>query len=191
MTAQRPPSFPMCPLCVLDQDHLVTTYVGDGVWLHTCNNPDVHDKQPYSWQDTPEGRLNDFEYGGYTEEWGVYDDLRECLRDTTQFLEYGVIEHLYKLRNPQRYAFLVDRYGHTKLAPSHYTASSFLGAALGRMLRFGDVLHQSNKATGYWSYNHRIGCWALATMDTSNAILTWEEFARGNNLDPDEWNLTN
>jgi hypothetical protein len=184
------PAHPMCPLCVLDQDHVSTTYVGDGVWLHTCDNPKVHGDKPFSWQETPDGSLDDLEYGGLTEEWGVYDDLLACFTPGEPFLEYGIIEHRYKHKNPERYAFLVDRYKHTKLGPHRYTASSFLGAALGRMLRGGDLLHQDGQATGYWHYNHKIGYWTRSVADPSTEVLTWKEFAIAQGLDPEDWMLT-
>jgi len=151
-----PPAMPMCPLCVLDQDHLTTTYAGDGVWMHSCDNPAMHPDAPFIWQETPGGHLDDLEYGGLSDEWGVYEDLRECFTAGEPFLEYGIVEYRYKHVNPSRYAFLVERYGHTRIAPSRYTTSSFLAAVLGRMLRHGDLLHQTGRATGYWDYNSRI-----------------------------------
>jgi len=191
------PKSPPCPICVLDQDHITTTYAGDGVYIHTCTNPRNH-KEPLTWQVTPAGSLDDLEYGGLTEEWGVYDDLRACFRAGAPFLEYGIVEYLYKQRNPDRFAFLVKRYKHTDLqkrgpydpADFQYTASSFLGSALGRMTWHGDLLYREGDATGRWRYNHIASYWALAVPNPSSELLTWREFATQQGLDPNNYDYT-
>jgi hypothetical protein len=187
----------MCPLCTLDQDHITSTYAGDGVWLHTCTNPPKH-AAAITWQQTVGGHLDDLEYGGYAEEWGIYDDLRACFEPRAPFLEYGIVEYLYKQRNPNRFAFLVQRYKHTDLqrrGPHNkddyrYTASSFLGSSLGRMTRHGDLLYRAGEATGRWRYNYVGSYWALAVAEPSAELLTWRDFAKEHNLDPDSYDYT-
>jgi hypothetical protein len=134
--------------------------------------------------------LEDLEYAGLTEEWGVYEDLRTCFREGEPFLEHPIIEYRYKNVNPERYAFLVDRYGHiAKDGSKRYTATSFLGGALGRMLHHGDLEHRSGPGTGCFHYDTVIGYWALASDTQDRPLESWAEYAREHRLDPDVWEL--
>ena len=91
----------------------------------------------------------------------MYDVLRGCVGDT--IAEYGVIEHRFSVAAPETYEYLVKHYGHTAIAPSKYTASAFLGGALGRAARREDLVAGIwVPATGYWSYNGRVGAYATA-----------------------------
>ncbi|MDE0066588.1 MAG: hypothetical protein OXN44_06920 [Acidimicrobiaceae bacterium] len=55
------------------------------------------------------GRSNLDARAGIGEEWGVYDALIQCVDNSDQWLEYGIIEHRYKLAHPTTYAMISDR----------------------------------------------------------------------------------
>jgi len=99
-----------------------------------------------------------------------------------------VIEYRYSQRSPASYTLLVDRYGHTASGPTRYSASSFLGGALGQLWREGLITGVSGRATGYWSYNTRVGAYGPGGTPESDEILSWADFA-GNTLgvDPFDW----
>ncbi len=77
--------------------------------------------------------------------------------------------------NPQDFAQLVERYGHTAIAAARYTASAFLAATLGQLSRTGHVLYCSGPATGRWRYNQRISWWALALAPAWESRASWED----------------
>lgn len=89
------------------------------------------------------------------------------------WFEYGVIEHAYALAYPDDWAMLVEKYGHTALAAARYTASSFLGAALGRQ-GAGALRFAWKKATGHWSYNSRVGWYAVPGDQPPTGDYSWE-----------------
>jgi len=105
-----------------------------------------------------------------------------------QSVEYGVVEYRLAHEEPDVYAAVLRRYGHRAIAPRTYTTSSFLGGALGQLAREGLIDGGWTKATGYWSYNGDIGCYGKAdSADNSRAVLSWDDFARENGVDPAEW----
>jgi hypothetical protein len=188
MTSRQPrrPAKPVCSLCGID-DEVTTLFLGDGVYQHTCTGR--WHAEPRVWVETGDSGIDDLALEGYTLEWGLYDDLPRCLLHGEPFVEYGIVEHRYKLLNPARYRFLVDRYSHTCLGPSRYTASAFIASALGRLWRRGDLEADGGPATGYWSYNHGISYWALPGARPGGPQLTWKEFAEQHDLDADVWKL--
>src|SRR5262249_53154673 len=134
-----------------------------------------------------ESGVDDLALEGVTAEWGLYDDLPKCLVHGEPYVEYGVVEYRYSQLNPTRYAFLVNRYGHTEKAPSHYTASSLIASALGRLWQRGDLDGMWGDATGRWSYNSTVSYWRIPTTKSTDEQITWEDFAKANGLDPDAW----
>lgn len=175
------PARQICPVCGLDDDVLLT---GVGVeWIMTCSNP----RHPlYEWRPTEQARGLHTYRSGIGEELGVYDDLLACV--TEGLAEYGVIEHRFAERARDTYDTLVRRYGHTALGPSRYTASSFLGGALGQLWREDLVTGLWGPATGYWAYNGQVGAYGPAGTPESERILTWALFAEETlGLDPASW----
>lgn len=187
MKAARPPAKPVCALCGTD-DGVTTLRLGEGVWEHTCRSTDGH-PQSRTWQEDHSG-VDELGLEGLAQEWGLYDDLPLCLLAGDPFVEYGIVEHRYRSANPSRYAFLLRRYGHTSIAPSPYTTSSFIAGALGRMASAGLVAPGVfGPATGYWAYNTQISYWALPGLEGSVATLTWKAFAEGRGVNADQWVL--
>ena len=136
-----------------------------------------------------ESGLTDLELTGLTEEWGLYHDLPKCLVKGDPLVEYGVVEHRYLLLNPTRYRFLLDRYGHTAIAPANYTTSSFIAAALGRLGKHGDLVDSWGDATGRWAYNGTVSYWGLPGVDKAAPKRSWTEYAQEHDLDPEGWPL--
>lgn len=122
---------------------------------------------------------------GITAELGVYDDLLECLVPGEPYVEYGIVEHRFSELRPNVYAELLERYGHTRLGPKPYTASAFLGAALGWLRDHDEILIEFAPATGYWSYNGVIAYCALPPGPADGSRRTYASYAEALGLDPD------
>ena len=136
------------PTCGLD-DTLIEFLNEDGEQVLHCKDCG------YSW--TPirrsTGPSNLSARNGIGEELGVYEALITCVDNSDQWLEYGIIEHRYKLAHPSTCARMVERWGHTKKAITKYSASSFLGGCLGRLAREGAISARRHRiTTGHWSY---------------------------------------
>src|SRR3546814_10711957 len=84
-------------------------------------------------------------------------------------------------------------YGHTQAALDRgehleYSASAFIGGALGRLYHRDGLLTRVNtRATGFWSYNGTLHGWALKPGPTSDTVTSWAAFAADNGLEPHEW----
>ena len=164
------PSMQVCQQCGHDDD--VELLAVDEVWTFICSN---EGHPVYQWQPTAgnSGLLSG--RSGLGEELGVYDDLLVCVKEG--LAEYGVIEHRFAEYKPKTYDFLVRRYGHRALKPKRYTASAFLGSALGQLWREDAVEGVWVDATGYWSYNHRINAYGPPGTPEDSDVLTWATFA--------------
>lgn len=127
--------------------------------------------------------------GGMLEELGVYQTLIDVLVPGDPFVEYGVVEHRFATAAPRLYADLVQRYGHTALAPRRYTVSALLAGALAGLAADGSVTRTSGPATGRWSYNTQISYWALSPAE-DRTPLSWTDFAAGVSIGPDSWPST-
>jgi hypothetical protein len=174
------PGRAVCPICGYDDD--VKRLKVDDVWIMTCENR-AH--LPFEWTPKVTAPGPQSYRSGLGEEWGVYDDLLYCVDDV--LTEYGVIEYRFWKRAPKTYDFLVRRYGHRAVAPSKYTASSFLGGALGQLWREELVTGRWGPATGYWSYNSEIGTYAQSGAAEDGEILSWVAFADANGIPPADW----
>lgn len=159
----------ICPICAYGDD-VESTFVDD-VWVLRCTSP-IH--PPYEW--TPKGQgSSPSARGGLGEELGVYDTLLGVL--TGELVEYGIVEHLFAEADGAAYRHLVSRYGHRAIRPSRYTASSFLGGALGQLWREELVAGRWGPATGYWSYDGEVGCYAAPEADEDGPVRSWASYA--------------
>ena len=180
MTAPRP-GRQICPVCGYDDD--VEVVLADEEWVFTCRNT-THPMFEWRPKATPAGPGT--YRSGIGEELGVYDELLGCIDDG--FVEYGVIEHRFSVAAPEVYKELVRRYGHTTRGPSKYTASAFLGGALGQLWREELVEGRWGPATGYWKYNGQVGCYGPAGTPDDGPILSWATFASETlGAEPAEW----
>lgn len=174
------PARQLCPLCGRDDD--VTLVHVDGLWVMSCA-----DRQhlPFEWRPKEQHARPGSYRTGIGEELGVYDDLLACVHGG--LAEYGVIEQRFSVQAPRTYRHLVDRYGHTAQGPSRYTASAFLGGALGALWREGSVDGVWGPATGYWSYNGQVGAYAPTGTAEDGPILSWVEHAVRLGCAPGDW----
>lgn len=174
----------VCPRCA-ETDDIERSTTPDAVTLLTCHNPR---HAPFTWPEyvEPEGTQG---REGLGEELGIYEDLPATLRADEPVVEYGILEYRYALAHPSEYGQLIDRYSHTALGPTKYSASAFLARALGQLSREGTVVFRAVKATGRWSYNGDISGWCLpgTPAESSDEILSWGDFAVSNGLDPESW----
>lgn len=185
-----PPVRQVCPHCGHDDPENLTWEVeGPGLWRYRCVDPSHGD--PYDWLTTGKDALSGVGAGGdgLADQLGIYDDLLACFTPDGPLLEYGVVEYLYATENPAAYRDLVNRYSHTRRGPTKFSASAFIGAALGRLYREGLLRRVDFKATGSWRFNGRLTAQSLAGSN-KDAVETWEQFAIGRGLDPNDWPVT-
>ncbi len=177
----------VCPLCGLDDPDVVTWEPeGPGLWRYVCANPRHVD--PYTWLTTGKDPLARNGDDHLSEELGLYGDLLRCLHSESRFVEYGVVEYRYATANNSTYRYLVNMFNHTSLQDHlQYSASAFIGAALGRMYRDGRLVRVLGPATGYWKYNDSLHAWALPALAATGPVLSWKEFAVSKGLDPMSW----
>ncbi len=176
-----PPAHQVCPLC--GHDDYVTRVVVDDEWIDSCSSTD---HAPIEWRPKEQYAGPSSYRSGIGEDLGVYEDLLNCV--TGGFAEYGLIEYRFSQFAPKTYKILVDRYGHTVQGKRKYSASAFLGSALGQLWREELIEGLWGPATGYWNYNSKVGCYATAGTAESSEILSWEDFATGTlGVDPLDW----
>jgi hypothetical protein len=179
------PGLQVCPLCANDE-FVALGSEGPDLWTFTCAAE--AERHPYVWRPTAE----EFATAGRTglgDELGVYEDLLLCVKSGER-IEYGIVEHRFALISPEAYATLVETYGHTSIAPTSYSASSFLARALGQLGTEGLLQHAPTVPTGYWSYNTTISSWSQRGESEATPVHSWSSFARGQGFDPDSWPAT-
>lgn len=175
------PSKQVCPLCGRD-DTVVQLGVKDGKWLYRCSNPKKH-PEPLDWASADVAPAEDDREPGVMEEFGLFQDLPHCLNAGEPFVEYGVVEYRYRQLRPDTFSEIVAKYGHRAIEMGRpYTTSGFLASALRILANRGEVELRWGPATGFWTYDGTVGYWALAPA-SSDALLTWEEFAAREGLD--------
>ena len=148
----------------------------DGTLTYTCTLTKGH-PQPgeYSWLQAPPPPDSQH-LGGLGAELGLDVELPAALAAFKgKWVEYGVLEHAYATANPEDFAMLVTRYGHTAIVAKRYTASAFLARALGDLSRTGSILFHPGKATGRWDYNTDISWWALAPEPEWSERTSWAD----------------
>lgn len=169
VTATKPAN-QICPVCAHGDD--VTVLKVEDDWVMTCEDG-CHPL--FEWKPTMTKAGVSAHRSGLGEELGVYDTLLACVAEGAA--EYGVIEYRFVERDRGTYDVLVQRYGHRAKEPRKYTASSFLGGALGQLWREQLITGWFVPATGYWKYNSSIGAYAPAGTTSSDELLSWERFA--------------
>jgi hypothetical protein len=183
---RQQPDRQVCPLCAHDDADLVTwENEGPGVWRFTCQN--AGGGHPYSWLATADAAVAGDGHEGLAAELGIYDDLVALFAATDPFLEYGIIEHRFAAAHPETYQHLVNTYSHTVHGPTAYSASSFLGGALGQLARRGDLVKKACRATGYWAYNGSLQAYSLPPGPPDGQVQSWGGYAALEGFSPMEW----
>lgn len=180
MVRPQAPFTMVCPLCGHD-DGVVREAVGPGVWRYTCSGGRSH-SDPMVWERDAAGAELP-QWGGITAELGLYDDLPLCLIAGEPFVEYGIVEHRYSELRPEVFRQLVERYGHTRIAPANFTATSFIALALWRLVEAGVIVQHPGLATGHWTYNGKMFYYALPQGRDDGALLSWKDFAAAHHLE--------
>ncbi len=119
---------------------------------------------------------------------GLYDDLIDCIVEG-EWADTGVVEHRYGTANPDKYRWMVDRWGHTAMGPRKYSVTSFIGGTLGDLTRTTDLTYRTGRGTGFFDYNPHIGLWTLEPVSGDAAEMTWARFAAESGFPPEDWPL--
>jgi len=164
----------VCPLHAFD-DYEGRWVSGEVGYSFTCTRQDHPVPGPFTWLRAPEppslGELT-----GIAEELRLDVTLPKALQQYQgTWVEYGVLERAYALKNPKEWNFLIERYSHTAVAAKRYTATAFLAGVLGRLWQRGAVATRGGPATGRWSYNGTCGYHALSPEPTSESRLSWAD----------------
>lgn len=167
-----------CPVHT-DEDILGTRFDDNGTYVFTCDRTTGHPVPgPYTWMQAPEPP-DQFGVSGLAEELRLDIELPAAMAQYAGYwIEYGVLEAAYATANPHDFATLVDRYGHTAIKATRYSASAFIASTLGHLSRSGHVLFHGGPATGRWSYNGQISWWALAPEPEWKRRTSWADLGR-------------
>lgn len=152
---------------------------GEGLLKFTCSRGKGHPQPgPYTWVQAPPPP-DPSTVGGLAAELGLAVELPAALAQFRgKWVEYGVVEHAYARAKPEDFALLVERFGHTAMAPKRYTASTYLARTLGDLSRTGSILFHWGPATGRWRYNSGTSWWALAPEPDWSQRLSWGDTGR-------------
>ena len=134
----------------------------DGSVSYTCDRSKGHPKQaPWSWLYVPPPP-DTAGVTGLAEELGLDVELPAALATLgSGWFEYGLVERAYAQRQPDGFARMVERWGHTAVEKKQYTASAYIARILGQLSRDGTVAYRPAPATGRWRYNDPISWWSL------------------------------
>lgn len=170
-------------VCAFHADEDVPgTRLPDGTHTFTCPRPTGHPVAgPYTWMQAPQPPDLP-ELTGLADELGLDVELPAAIaRYPGRWVEYGVVEHAYATANPGDFARLVDRYSHTEIAGTRYSASAFLAATLGRLSGRGYVLYHHGPATGRWDYlrHQGVSWWAVTPAPDWERRISWADLGLG------------
>ena len=142
----------ICPMH--SDEEVMGTYEGPEVgWVFTCPLTTHPQVGPYTWTRAPEPPGFDA-LSGIAAELGLEVRIADVLGQRPGvWVEYGVLEQDFALAYPDDWAFLIDRYGHTAIAATRYSTTSFLAGALSRLGRAGVIEIFMGPATGRWGRN--------------------------------------
>lgn len=166
--------FQVCQLH--SSDEIEGEWINDEVgWQFTCRRLDHPTPGTHTWIEAAQPP-HIGEMSGIAADLGLAQYIPEALAPFQgTWIEYGVLEHAYAVRHPEDWAFLIERYGHTSIESRPYTASAFLGGALGHLARGGYIVNHSGPATGRWAYNGITNWWALPPGPDWESRLSWAD----------------
>lgn len=116
--------------------------------------------------------------------------LVECVGDSDQWLEYGIIEHRLMSEHPGIYYEMVWRAGHSSLEMRSGTASNYIGKRLDSLAEGPISTRRRPITTGYWSYLPAVTHAARRPAPPEDHFLSWHDYAVDNGLDPFKWEFT-
>lgn len=168
-----------------DEDVVGKPFDDQGTSVFTCDRKTGHVVPgPYTWMQAPEPP-DEQGLSGLADELRLDIELPAVIAGYRgRWIEYGVLEAAYAAAKPLDFAMLVERYGHTAIKETRYSASAFLAATLGHLSRRGYVLFHGGPATGRWRYNSQISWWALPPEPDWKQRISWAELGRSMNYVP-------
>lgn len=178
-----------CTVCGTDvyvEDH----DAADTAWCTGPGHPELRLIEPRREAAAARERaaqLNPLGYG-IAYELGLYDDLPEML-NPGEWADTATLEYRYGSTHPDQYAEMLRRWGHVAQSPRRYSVTSFIGSTLGQLSRSTNVTYRDGPATGFFSYNSRMGFWTLEPVPTETITMTWERCTTEAGIDPGTWPL--
>ncbi|MFG1928746.1 hypothetical protein [Cryptosporangium sp. NPDC048952] len=186
----------VCPFCT-DVDGVERTPLGPGIWSYTCSRSRNHPgSAPYTWEGTTQEAITPDAIGGLAAELSLATDLLACLRPGESWVEYGVVEHRYRLLRPDNYQVLAAHFAPSKLClpefdglagssrQAGYSTSVYIAHTLSRMSRRDEIHLQTGPATGPWKTASTISYWALSPAPPPESRLTYQAFTEQYPLSP-------
>lgn len=172
-------------ICPIHTDEFIKpVHVGSETadYMFTCHRHHDPEGGDFSWPFVPEPAGLDSDSLGLGLEIELPKAVSAAAASTAPaWVEYGLIERAYALANPEDWARVLDRYGHTHYHPADatraefpYTASMYLARSLGALGRAGTLVHDVGPGTGRWAYNSKISYYALPPGGEWDSRQTWE-----------------
>ena len=153
----------VCPSCGIDE-FVESIPLGPGFSEFTCGRVKSHPKgEAFVWQGTPTSVSEPSDGQGPVPIEDVREGLLHCVYEGEPWVEYGIVEKRYAKTAAEDFERIREAYGHRILGPKinpHFTASAYIGRALGDLRETGQLAHMTGRATAEWSYNGTISYWA-------------------------------
>ena len=148
--------------------------LADGSYAHACERVGGHPSESgWYWLQAPEPPQVPGLHG-MAEELHLARELPAAIAALGNgWFEYGLVERSYATRRPDDFARMVTQWGHTSLAPTQYSVSSYLAGTLGRLSRMAAVAYHEGKGTGRWSYNSDISWWSSVPSGPWTERTAW------------------
>jgi hypothetical protein len=164
----------VCPFHADDDVRGVPTSYGDGSFAFTCTRRGHPLDGPHTWLGFPAGTAGPGG-SGLAAELGLATELPAVVNTFAgSWVEYGLVERAYAMRQPADFARLVNRFGHTAVMDKRNTVTTFLAGYMYVLSKRGNILSHDGPATGRWSYNPKISWWAVSPRpDWDNDRLSW------------------
>jgi hypothetical protein len=152
----------------------VGTRLDDGTYAHVCERTSGHPAAgPWHWLEVPPPPETPG-LAGLAVELGLDVELPAALAALGEgWFEYGLVERSYAQRCPKDFATMVGQWGHTAIAETRYSVSSYLARTLGDLSRLGAVAFHPGRGTGRWSYNSDISWWSVVPPGPWERRAAW------------------
>lgn len=167
----HPPVRRYCPFHTMED--VLGTRLSDGSYSFECTDAGHPGGGSFRWLEVPPPKGLD-PMSGLAEKLNMPPKLEAAVGSLGNgWFEYGLVERAYATANPDDFAVLLDRWGHTAQGPRQYSASSYIGSVLGRMASNGDLFYRPDRGTGRWSYNHDASYWSVDPEASWEERTTW------------------
>ena len=161
-----------------DEDVVGTLIDKVGTYSFVCERTSGHPGVgPHRWMSVPEPPQAPG-LSGLAEELRLDVELPAAIaKHPGRWIEYGV-EATYADARRDDFGSLVQRYGHTAIQATQYSASAFLASTLGHQpTRSRPVPPRRCNRPG-WDYNGQISWWSLAPEPDWPHRVSWEGLKR-------------